>query len=88
MGFGGWGLPALVLVTLIFDFVCHCCFCDFSWLEMADRVNLHEAKDDSGRGVLHLAAGNGHLQLCRFLVEELGLDVNSISAEGGCDATS
>ncbi|CAL4891188.1 unnamed protein product [Urochloa decumbens] len=50
--------------------------------KMAKKVNLREAKDDRGRNALHLVAAKGHLEVCRFLVEELGLDVNSTSAYG------
>lgn len=35
-----------------------------------------------GRGLLHFAAGGGHLEACKFLVEESGFHVNSTSAEG------
>ena len=52
---------------------------------MASKVNLREAKDDMGRNTLHLAAEKGHLEVCRFLVEESGFDVDSVSAEGACD---
>jgi ankyrin repeat protein len=52
---------------------------------MASKVNLREAKDDKGRNALHLAAEKGHLEVCRFLVEESGLDVDSVSVEGACD---
>ena len=48
-------------------------------------MNLREAKDDDGRNALHLAAEMGHLDVCRFLVEESGFDVDSVSAEGACD---
>ncbi|CAN6338844.1 unnamed protein product [Urochloa humidicola] len=51
--------------------------------KMASKVNLREAKDDRGRNALHFAAAKGHIDVCRFLVEELGLDVNSTDAEGG-----
>jgi ankyrin repeat protein len=34
--------------------------------------------------VLHAAAAMGRLEVCKFLAEELGLDVNSTSTEGGC----
>ncbi|WVZ95926.1 hypothetical protein U9M48_041629 [Paspalum notatum var. saurae] len=34
-----------------------------------------------GLGVLHLAASQGHLEVCRYLVEELGGDPN-ITADG------
>ncbi|RLN29219.1 hypothetical protein C2845_PM05G02590 [Panicum miliaceum] len=50
---------------------------------MACKVNMREAKDASGRNALHFAAGKGHLAVCRFLVEDLGLDVNSTAAESG-----
>ncbi|WVZ91131.1 hypothetical protein U9M48_037341 [Paspalum notatum var. saurae] len=50
---------------------------------MASKVNLRQVKDGKGLNALHLAAANGHLEVCRFLVEELGLDVNSASAGGG-----
>nr|CAB3462532.1 unnamed protein product [Digitaria exilis] len=46
-------------------------------LQMAAKVDLREAKDDICRNALHLAALKGHLEVCKFLVEELGLDVNS-----------
>jgi hypothetical protein len=37
-------------------------------------------KDDFG--VLHCAARWGHLEVCKYLVEELGGDVNMPAAEG------
>ncbi|KAG2632035.1 hypothetical protein PVAP13_2NG057700, partial [Panicum virgatum] len=37
-------------------------------------------EDALGRNALHLAAGKGHLEVCRFLVEESGLDVNSTAS--------
>ncbi|KAK8458530.1 hypothetical protein SEVIR_3G395200v4 [Setaria viridis] len=51
--------------------------------KMAAKVNLREAKDDNGRNALHFAAARGRLEVCRFLVEESGLDVNSPATEGG-----
>jgi len=51
-------------------------------LEMARQMDLREAKDDQGRNALHAAAAKGHLEVCRFLVEESGLDVNSTSTDG------
>ncbi|CAL4891181.1 unnamed protein product [Urochloa decumbens] len=50
--------------------------------KMAKKVNLREARDVQGRNALHLAAARAHLSVCRFLVEESGLDVNSASADG------
>ncbi|TVU06184.1 hypothetical protein EJB05_49383 [Eragrostis curvula] len=51
--------------------------------KMATKVNLRDAKDAMGRNALHCAAGKGHLDICRFLVEELGLDVNSTADGSG-----
>ncbi|KAL6845787.1 hypothetical protein ACP4OV_024362 [Aristida adscensionis] len=44
---------------------------------MAKEVDLRGAEDAGGRNALHAAASKGHLHVCRFLVEESGLDVNS-----------
>ncbi|XP_021321799.1 serine/threonine-protein phosphatase 6 regulatory ankyrin repeat subunit A [Sorghum bicolor] len=49
---------------------------------MARKVNLREAKGDKGRNALHAAAAGDHLDVCRFLVEELGLNVNYTTEEG------
>ncbi|KAF8733374.1 hypothetical protein HU200_014981 [Digitaria exilis] len=51
--------------------------------KMAAKVDLREAKDDICRNALHLAALKGHLEVCKFLVEELGLDVNSTMVSRG-----
>ena len=49
---------------------------------MAGQMDLREAKDDEGRNALHFAAAKGHLDVCKFLVEELGLDVNCTTTDG------
>ena len=54
-------------------------------LELAGKVNLWEVEDARGRNALHFAAVKGHLEVCMFLVEESGLDVNSASGEGAPD---
>lgn len=46
----------------------------------AEKVRA--VRDSNGLGALHAAAARGKLPVCRYLVEELHLDVNSIS-EGG-----
>jgi ankyrin repeat protein len=51
---------------------------------MAEKVDLRGVKDDEGQNVLHAAARMGHLEVCKFLVDELGLHVNSTSAERSC----
>ncbi|TVU00350.1 hypothetical protein EJB05_54245 [Eragrostis curvula] len=50
--------------------------------ELASKVDLRAVKDGNGKNVLHFAAGKGHLECCKFLVQEHGIDVNSLSAEG------
>ena len=49
---------------------------------MACQMDLREAKDDEGWNALHAAAAKGHLEVCRFLLEESGLDVNCTEADG------
>lgn len=34
-------------------------------------------------GILHMAAGQGHLEICKYLVEELGAHVNMAAPDGG-----
>ncbi|XP_047050536.1 ankyrin repeat, PH and SEC7 domain containing protein secG-like [Lolium rigidum] len=50
--------------------------------KMASKVDLRGAKDGKGITALHLAALKGYLETCRFLVEESGIDVNSVSKTG------
>ncbi|RZC83792.1 hypothetical protein C5167_046580 [Papaver somniferum] len=39
-------------------------------------------KDDDGAGVIHFAAAKGHLNVVEYLIEELGLDVNTKDEKG------
>ncbi|GJN35393.1 hypothetical protein PR202_gb24165 [Eleusine coracana subsp. coracana] len=48
----------------------------------AKEVDLREAKDAKGRNALHFAAAKGRLGICEFLVQEIGLGVNSLSGDG------
>lgn len=41
-----------------------------------------EAAREDGVGALHLAAGNGQLEVCSYLVEELRVDVDAADDEG------
>ncbi|KAL6653166.1 hypothetical protein ACP70R_012091 [Stipagrostis hirtigluma subsp. patula] len=50
--------------------------------KVATQVDLRGAKDAGGRNALHAAADKGHLDICRFLVEEAALDVNSRCGKG------
>uniref|UniRef100_A0ACD5YL42 Uncharacterized protein n=1 Tax=Avena sativa TaxID=4498 RepID=A0ACD5YL42_AVESA len=49
---------------------------------MAEKVDLRRAKDSKGQTALHFAADKGYLEMCKFLVEESGLDVNSVTKTG------
>ncbi|KAM0823041.1 hypothetical protein ACQ4PT_071131 [Festuca glaucescens] len=49
---------------------------------MAKKVDLRRAKDAKGQTALHFAADKGYLDMCKFLVEESGLDVNSARKTG------
>ncbi|KAJ1266216.1 hypothetical protein BS78_08G134100 [Paspalum vaginatum] len=51
--------------------------------KMGSKVNLREAKDAKGRTALHFAAAKGHIEVCKYLVEESGLDVNCTCTEDG-----
>jgi ankyrin repeat protein len=44
-----------------------------------------------GLSMLHLAASQGHLEMCKYLVEDLGGDVNApgvLAGAGGFSLTS
>ncbi|KAG0533047.1 hypothetical protein BDA96_04G158800 [Sorghum bicolor] len=46
----------------------------------AEKVRA--VRSSNGLGALHLAAARGKLPVCRYLVDDLGLDVNSINEAG------
>ncbi|CAM0949119.1 unnamed protein product [Alopecurus aequalis] len=50
--------------------------------KMAKKVDLRGAKDAKGDSILHFAACKGCLEICKFLVEESGLDVNLVTKTG------
>ncbi|XP_048134130.1 ankyrin-1-like [Rhodamnia argentea] len=43
---------------------------------------IADVKDDRGRGALHFAAIGGNIELCKYFLEELRLDVNLKDVEG------
>ncbi|XP_048136318.1 putative ankyrin repeat protein RF_0381 isoform X2 [Rhodamnia argentea] len=43
---------------------------------------IADARDDKGRGLLHSAATEGNIRLCKYLLEELKLDVSPKDVEG------
>jgi len=50
--------------------------------KMSKKMDLRETKDPKGLNALHFAANKGSLEICKFLVEEVGLDINSTSGVG------
>ncbi|RLN27798.1 ankyrin repeat, PH and SEC7 domain containing protein secG-like [Panicum miliaceum] len=50
--------------------------------KMASKIDLRRVSGPSGWNVLHFAAAKGRLEVCRFLVEESGVDVNCSTADG------
>ncbi|CAL4898034.1 unnamed protein product [Urochloa decumbens] len=50
--------------------------------KMASKIDLRGVSAPRGWNVLHLAAAKGHLDVCRFLVECSGLDVNCTTTDG------
>ena len=68
----------LVGTIVLSDFTCSC---DFPLLGLAKENNMR-GKDANGETVLHMAASQGCEGSCRFLVEELGFDVNNVSDTG------
>ncbi|GJN35392.1 hypothetical protein PR202_gb24164 [Eleusine coracana subsp. coracana] len=50
--------------------------------EMAKKMDLRVVKDDNRKTLLHLAAAKGHFEFCKLMIEEWGLDVNSLTTEG------
>ena len=43
-----------------------------------------DAAKEEGLGALHFAAGKGRPRVCRYLVEELGVDVDAVDDGGAC----
>ncbi|CAN6329744.1 unnamed protein product [Urochloa humidicola] len=50
--------------------------------KMARKMDLREAKHPNGGNVLHFAAFKDRLEVCKYLVEESGFDVNSTATNG------
>jgi hypothetical protein len=55
---------------------------------MASKVDLREVKVPNAGNLLHLAAARGQAEICRFLVEQSGLDVNGANPIGECRVAS
>ncbi|CAM0955253.1 unnamed protein product [Alopecurus aequalis] len=50
--------------------------------EAIEALRLEDVEELKGLGVLHTAASKGSLEVCRYLVEELQVDVNGVDKEG------
>ncbi|CAN6361708.1 unnamed protein product [Urochloa humidicola] len=50
--------------------------------KMASKIDLRGVSGPSGWNLLHFAAAKGHLEVCRFLIEISGLNVNCTTADG------
>ena len=48
-----------------------------------DNVLIYEG-DDVGYNVLHIAAQHGRIDVAKYLVETMNMDVNCISLPGKC----
>jgi hypothetical protein len=45
-------------------------------------MDLLQVRAPNGQNLLHFMVATGRLELCKFLVEELGFDTNATSTEG------
>ncbi|TVU31572.1 hypothetical protein EJB05_23262 [Eragrostis curvula] len=52
-----------------------------------DKAAVFSLNKKFGYGVMHRAAGAGHLEVCKYLVEELGGDPNMTAEGGACKVT-
>lgn len=50
--------------------------------EAVETLRVKDAGMLEGVGVLHIAACRGRLEVCRYLIEELRVDVNGVDKEG------
>ena len=52
---------------------------DLVALQQEDSKKTLQARDRNGSTLLHYAAGNGHVEVCRFLLDDCGLEVHATS---------
>uniref|UniRef100_A0ACD5T722 Uncharacterized protein n=1 Tax=Avena sativa TaxID=4498 RepID=A0ACD5T722_AVESA len=50
--------------------------------EAVEALRVEDEGLMKGLSALHVAAGRGNLDMCRYLVEDLGVDVNVVDGEG------
>jgi hypothetical protein len=50
--------------------------------EAVEALRVEDVGLLQGLGPLHVAASRGRLEVCRYLVEELQVDVNGVDKEG------
>lgn len=64
----------------------------FFWAEFAGKLDegkglaktVADIKDANKRGALHFAAREGQTEVCKYLLEELKLDVDTKDEDGMC----
>lgn len=65
----------------------------FMFVEIAKQLDngkglgstVADIKDANKRGALHFAAREGKTEVCKYLLEELKLDVNTTDEDGRCN---
>ncbi|KAM0867372.1 hypothetical protein ACQ4PT_041994 [Festuca glaucescens] len=51
-------------------------------LEVVEEIKVKDSPNGPSLGALHVAASNGKLEMCEFLIDELNLDVNAAAQHG------
>jgi hypothetical protein len=51
-------------------------------LEVVEEIKVKGSPNGPSLGALHVAALNGKLEMCEFLIDELNLDVNAAAQHG------
>ncbi|XP_051186589.1 uncharacterized protein [Lolium perenne] len=51
-------------------------------LEVVEEIKVKDSPNGPSLGALHVAASNGNLEMCEFLIDELNLDVNAAAEHG------
>lgn len=55
---------------------------DYAGMSVDEAVRSVQAPWNKGHGPLHMAAALGKLKACKYLIKDLGLDVNATGTDG------